>query len=352
VKYLAILILAFLTACAGPPVTPVQMAVEVGTTVASPITQALLLPKRNRDVKITGTGKTKEDAKQDGFNKAVEQYAGVVIVTAKEVHNDKLVRDDVIHHSAAYVEKFKILKTENTGNKVTVYMVVTIRESKIAERVLSDNVNTEQIDGEQLSAQYDTYMKSRQTGDKLTAYLLSNYPENAFDVKAEKSRLVVDPQRTAMIEIPFEIDWNYHYLVALREGLKTISDKKMYGTVQRHLVLSGKDPKGWFPWEDDYVFDDAVRYDQIKFTLNIPMSAFVNFYNSGGDLVDSVCYRSYYPQIIVQGENRIVNGAIPQVHDVAKIIVTDHGKAKPELKDIDKIDVVIRRGSCRMYQSY
>jgi hypothetical protein len=159
----------------------------------------------------------------------------------------------------------------------------------------------------------------------------------------------VDAQRNAMVEIPFAIDWNYHYLVAMREGMSVVSDKKAFGRNQSHLVLSGKDPKGWLPWDSDFVFDDAIRYEKLKFTLNMPMSVFANFYNSNGDLIDSVCYKSYYPQIIVQGENYLVNGAVPQVRDSAKIIVADHGRAKPELKDVDKIDLIIRRGSCRMY---
>jgi hypothetical protein len=327
------------------------MAVQVGTTVASPITQALVLPKRNREVKVTGTGKTEEEAKQDGFNKAVEQYVGVVVVTAKEINNDRLRRDEVIHHSAGYVEQFKILRSETIGDKVTVYMNVTVRDSKIAERILSNNTASDQIAGDQFSAQYNSYMKSRETGDQLLGYLLSNYPENAFDVHSGKNKLVVDSQRNAIVEIPFQIDWNYHYLLALREGMIKVSDKKAFGRNQNHLVLSGKKPDGWFAWDNDFVFDDTVRYERIKNTLSVPMSVFADFRNSDGDLVDSVCYKTYYPQIIVQGENRIVNGAMPQVRDIVRVSVAERGRAKPELKDINKIDLVIRRGSCRMYKS-
>lgn len=333
-----------MTGCALTPV-------GVATTVAPTVAKAILLPERNRVVKITGTGNTEEEAKQDGFNKAVEQYVGVVVVTAREISNDKLTRDDVIHHSAGYVEQYKIVSTEHTGKRVTVYMEVTIRESKIAERILSKNNATENVGGGQLAAQYDTYMKSRQTGDQLMGYLLSNYPESAYNITADKTRFVVDAQRNALVEIPFQIDWNYHYLQALREGMSQVSDRKSFNHIQSHLVMSAKPPGGWMPWHEDYVFDDAVRYEKIKYVLNIPMSVFAEFHDAAGNIIQSTCYRTYYPRgLIVQGENRIINGEIAQVQDVVRITTTENGKTRAFLKNTDRIDLVVRRGSCRMYE--
>ena len=74
-------------------------------------------------ITVTGTGSTFERAKQDAFREAVQIKVGSAVVSERMSTVDSLVKDDIIVHSAGYVDDFKVLNTSIINGK---YQIVQI----------------------------------------------------------------------------------------------------------------------------------------------------------------------------------------------------------------------------------
>ena len=119
-KYLALVIVLVLSACANTP-TNNQPKVENGY------------------YRVLGTGKNFEEARLNGFQLAVEMAVGSIVVTEKQVTNNILIRDQIVRHSSGYVDDFKIIEQSGSNLRYTVVMDVKVKSSQIAEVILGSN---------------------------------------------------------------------------------------------------------------------------------------------------------------------------------------------------------------------
>lgn len=239
--------------------------------------------KLPRDGKITVecSGKTFEDAKTKCFNDAIEYVVGKVLLSETKVADRKLLRDEIIKHSSGYVDDFTITSKTIDSNKVSLTMDVKVRTSKIAERVLGVINPETPINGSRMLGQYQSYLDSRQTGDKLIMRVLIDYPKYAFNIEKYPVEFKLDKERNAVVIVPFSLKWNYKYLTALNEALSIVEDGKGNEVKQETISVQSKNPKNWILGKTDvYYFNDYVRSESIQ-------SMFLGFINVRATLADN-----------------------------------------------------------------
>lgn len=301
-------------------------------------------------VKVTGTGRTFDEAKNDAFTRAVEIAVGAVILTDTQVKNDRLVKDEIIKHSAGYVDDFTVLNKSLSPGQVTLVMDVTVRSSKIAERVLNVSKADGKMQGERLSAQYNSYRNSRDTGDAVLYKVLSGFPSQAFNVKQSgKVEFMLDNNRNTIIRVPFELRWNYKYLTALNEALSITHDGSSYGFKQDVIAVQSKDPSAWIIGSTNrYFFNDHIRAENIaqRFLGRIMVTATVS--DDAGRVIFTGCEEAFhlglyttYP-FVVRG-NEVANNSVD-------IFVRSDS---PKMRYLDKanhIQLSFAAGTCYNYE--
>ena len=220
----------------------------------------------NNPIRVIGIGNSFDSAKEDAFKKAIEIQVGVVILSQREIHNSDLVKNEIITYSAGYVDEYKVVTHQTLSNKTTLIVDVWVADSKLAHRLLSSGKSVENLEGDKLSTQYNSFLIDRAKGDKILTTILNDYPKLAYNVTQRPYQFKVDAQRNAILVIPFEIKWNYNYIVSLNEVLNLVADtkpdlNKTVGTI----VVTAKNPKDYVLGKmDNYQFTDMSRFNQIR----------------------------------------------------------------------------------------
>ena len=243
---------------------------------------------------VTGVGSTFDEAKNNGFAVAIEQAVGSVLLVDKELKNDKLTRDDILSHSAGYVDDYKVIRQTNNRGQVVVIMDVDVKHSRIAERMLQRGGSDSKLDGNRLGAQYNSYMTERGSGDRLLNNLLRDFPARAMDVKQGRIDFMLDSRRNSVLVVPYEITWDKRYLNALDETLSVLHDTssgheynivcRCYPTSERVVVHnSGK---------HEYFFNDGVRVRQLTDSLSQQIKIKAEVKDNSGNTLYTGCYFS------------------------------------------------------------
>lgn len=296
---------------------------------------------------VTGVGRTFEEAKNDGFARAVEFAVGAVILTDTQVRNDKLIKDEIVKHSAGYVDDFTILSKVVGENKVTLKMDVQVRSSKIAERVLNVSSASTRIQGQRISSQYQTFMQDRKTGDQVLNTVLQDFPSKAFNVKRGDAVFGLDKERNAYISVPFELRWNYNYLKALNEALAIVQDGKS-SNKQDVIYISSKDPKSWVLGETNaYYFDDNYRFNRIQQQIRGQIIVIAVVSDNLGNKLFSACENAMHLGLHNTNPFKIFGNEVAR--DTVEIQIN---RGSPRMKDLDKanqIELTFAAGSCYNY---
>lgn len=244
----------------------------------------------NGTVNVTSTGRTFDEAKNNGFKQAVEIAVGAVVLSTSESRNDKLVRDDILKHSSGYVDDYTILNKIIEPNKVTLVMEVKVGNSRIAERLISIQSSDGKLQGDKLYTQQKTYRENRNTGDRLLREVLNDYPKHALNIKKGSVEFKVDRERNIVIVVPYELRWNYNYLVALNEVLSNTHDGKMSGYKQDRISVSSKNPDNWILGNTTvYYFNDSIRADMIRKSFVGQIYTHVTIRDNVGNLLIRSC---------------------------------------------------------------
>ena len=297
-KYLLLVVVLALTACAST-------TEAVKTSSDSPDAGI---------IRVLGTGSTKEEAKNNGFNTAIEIAVGSALLSQKQVRNDKLVRDEIVKYSAGYVDDYKIIDETKTSGGYSLLMDVHVKSSRIHERLLSGGGDEKNVNGDKLATQYETYVKQQESADKLIDVLIQDWPQKAFTVKQGKQEFSIDKNRNSILRIPIEMTMNFSFVNAVDEAMKKVNQRKTYSDIKVGVAV--KPPESWIGYTHGYFFDDIQRVKQFQqgFTNNFWIQ--VHLKDINGDLIYSQCFEhgqnfSYQTQtaFILQG-NASVDSAI------------------------------------------
>lgn len=260
-------------------------------------------------LKVNCIGSNVENAKINCFNRAVEIAVGTVVVAGAESRNDNLVKHEILKHSAGYIDDYHIINQTAEGGKTKLAMMVKVRDSKIAERIMNVQSTTGQVQGSRLKDQYDSFIHHKETGDKLLNTILADYPRHAFNITKGKIQYQVDIDRNPVIIVPYKVTWNYKYLQALNEVLSLTQDEKNRSLRQESVSVISKDPKAWVLGSTDtYYFNDVRRAQYIKRNFIDRMYVHVKLKDFGGNVLISGCDEGVHINAVHVMDPFVING--------------------------------------------
>lgn len=238
--------------------------------VACLFIQGCASTNQTNSVIVTGVGSSFEAAKENAFRHAVEQQIGVLIHSERETRGNNLVKDDILAYSAGYVDDFKILQTTMRNNQVQMRVEVWVSNSRIQNRILSKGISDSDVQGNRLQAQYNTFLREKETGDKLLLKLLAQYPQNAYVIETGEIEYRHDTNRDSLMVIPYKISWNKEFLQSMNETLAVLSDQPMFGRQSpKTITVKGKKKSDLIiGYTNKYHFNDTIRFDYLQRTID------------------------------------------------------------------------------------
>ena len=114
------------------------------------VAMLLAFSARAEYLRTVGTGKDFESAKNNAIVTAIEIYIGTVVVSEREVHNKKLLKDEILLYSSGYVNDYKIISQSQNDNHVQVVLDVSVNTNRISNRILGRVTDPQHIDGNKL----------------------------------------------------------------------------------------------------------------------------------------------------------------------------------------------------------
>lgn len=188
------------------------------------ITGSVLAGPDAVQIRVQTLGHDEGDAKHKGFELAVEQAFGVLILGETEIRNHKVFRDEIKSFSSGYVNGYQIHESHDDGfGQWYIDMTVEVASSKIAQRMMARTDSELNVNGAQLQAQVESRLEQRQQGDALLWHVMGSYPQQAFIINSGGAEFAIDNRRRTRVTIPFLIEMNPQWITALAESLEHVS---------------------------------------------------------------------------------------------------------------------------------
>lgn len=190
------------------------------------LTACATTSKSDNYIRTTGIGNTYEEAKTNAFKEAIEYQVGVVIASERESYNEKLIRNEILAYSSAFVDEYKIISQQQVNGKIQVVVDVKLSLLRLSDRILSKGKDGKALDGAKHDSQYKSFIENKQNGDKILASVLNDYPKRAFNIKQSDYIIKIDAYRNPTLIIPYQISWNENYVASFHDAIRLISDGK------------------------------------------------------------------------------------------------------------------------------
>jgi hypothetical protein len=195
-------------------------------TVCFILTACASTPKSDNYFRATGIGNTYEEAKHNAFKEAIEYQVGVVIASERESYNEKLIKNEILAYSSAFVDEYKIISQQNIGNKIQVVVDVKLSLLRLSDRILSKGKDSKNLEGAKHNNQYKSFLENKNNGDRILASVLNDYPRRAYDIKQSDYVVKIDTYRNLTLTIPYTLSWNPNYIASFHDAIKIVADGK------------------------------------------------------------------------------------------------------------------------------
>ena len=195
-------------------------------TVCFILTACASTPKSDNYFRTTGVGNTYEEAKHNAFKEAIEYQVGVVIASERESYNEKLIKNEILAYSSAFVDEYKIISQQNIGNKIQVVVDVKLSLLRLSDRILSKGKDSKNLEGAKHNNQYKSFLENKNNGDRILASVLNDYPRRAYDIKQSDYVVKIDTYRNLTLTIPYTLSWNPNYIASFHDAIKIVADGK------------------------------------------------------------------------------------------------------------------------------
>jgi len=241
-------------------------------------------------VTVYGYGSDRESAKQDALDTAVTNVCGKAVLSNREHFNGSTNHDKVSVYTSCRVSRFEILGYDDNRIKVR----VTVSDNKSSHRLFSESNHRLEFDGNQVRTQLNDVRREQNRGDRYIDEIFRDYPYHAYNLHSNvKPYITNDANRDVYLVVPFELTWNYNFIVAMSETFSQIKNKRGLGVIS----ISAKNPDDFvFGKKTNYYIEDWVRFNHIKskFVLDNEMRLNVKARDKKGSPVINICYSPEY----------------------------------------------------------
>lgn len=268
-------------------------------------------------VRVEGTGRTRTEAKQDAFEKAIGSVVGTAVLSQREHRQNSNIKNDITAYSAGYIDNYTLIDEYLFNGYYTLVMDVYVKPSKIANKLISNNSSVENFDSQLHTDQVNSYYNERYNGDRFVENVLSDYPNNAYNLIQYPYQIKVDAYRNTYLLVPFKLTWNYNYLMALNEMFSLTQEghtswrKRAISNVK---VVSKNPDNKIFGDTNNFGFNDLVRVKLFKdkFTGDNEVRIKLEAKDRYGRLVILRCYQANSSKSMFYntytGDNISING--------------------------------------------
>lgn len=320
-------------------------------------------------VRVEGVGNTVEQAKEAAFRKAIENQLGVLVLSDREIQDQKQLKNEILSYSAGYVDSYSVVSQDTFRGRVRLVLDVEVSSSKLLNRA-APNAPNKPLDGQSIAGSISSFTNQRQQTDKLAAKILDGFPRNAITVTVKKNEVSFDQNRNPSIQFTTELTWNRDYISALREMLQLTSDNR--GDAGSFKLTFKEKPDDWMAVTELYKFgDDVLFYKMLTRFTTLSVSIRTTM-KAGAEVIYDRCFpvkedflpRNFlYNDVIVDGREKysvvfsvgIRNGsnlhkALENVTDVS--LSAEHPESCPKAPIVNnpkpKMEERHERGSVRL----
>lgn len=241
-------------------------------------------------VTVYGYGPDRESAKQDALNTAVTNVCGKAVLSDREHFNQSTTHNNTSVYTSCRVSRFEIIDNEQDRIKVR----VTVVDNKSSTRLFSESNQRLEFDGAQVRAQVEHLKREHRRGDEMIDEIFRDYPHRAFNlVKTKNPYITSDHNRDLFLVVPYEIRWNYNFIVAMNETFSQIKNKRGHGVIR---VMAKNPDDLLIGKKDNYYIDDWSRFNYIKskFTDGNELRLKVKARDHRGRDTINICYNPEY----------------------------------------------------------
>ena len=181
--------------------------------------------KNEKDVIATGYGTSKQQALNNAFKTAIEQYVGVVIDSETMMKNGKLIKDNILTASNGFIKTYKELSVDKSDGLVEVKINATVKSQDIFNKIKSLNITTISIEGlngisskiKDVQARKSTKIKAKNDAEKILKKVVGDFFSNQSvqdmlkivitDVKIDEEK--VSNENTVPMNISYTLEIDY-----------------------------------------------------------------------------------------------------------------------------------------------
>ena len=210
----------------------------------------------NNYIRVVSTAPTLEQAKELAFREAIQIRVGTIVLSERESSFENTLKDNVSVYSAGYVDDYKVISIVPKNSTVEVTVDVLVADSKLMNQKLSQGKDKKSFDGEKVVTTLNSFLQQKQKGDQLLQTVMGSYPKNAFVINQQPYVLSLDSYRNTILKIPYTIQWNNDFIVALREAMGLLEDNtyKPGAMAPANIIITDKNnsqgDKNWFKFND------------------------------------------------------------------------------------------------------
>ena len=294
-------------------------------------------------IRVLGTGKNVDEATVNALNIAIERVVGSVILSLKESNNNILYRDEIIKHSAGYIDDYKVISgTKDSAGNYTLVVDVKVKSSKIADRLLGKQGAVSDLQGDKVIGKYNSFLNEGATGDKFIEKILESHLRDGYIVTPGKIDVHVDNKRNMLINIPYKVKMNQNWVKGYMEALSVVENG---GQNSPHLTIVQYKTKetDWLFKSKAFAFNDSIRFEKIK-RVAIPFYLNVKILDKNNKVIYEKCDSERFQQ----GANYFNGDFTVDSNFIIKVDANSQ-----EHKDLQAMDrMIFRMSNCRHLNTY
>ena len=246
-------------------------------------------------IRVEGNGSTIELAKENAFREAIQLAVGTIVLSNRTIDLKEIKIDNISTYSAGYIDDFKIINLTKNNNQFTIVLDVLVADSRLYDQVLSRGQTNSDVHGNKIHSTVQTYINQRNQADKIFAQLMHTFPDKAFIVSSKNFTVYMDNYRNTTISIPYQLNWNYDFLVSLNEALDNFKDNNFnyFQHAPGNITIMAKNPKDFiFGVRTQHKFKDTVFLENLEalFTGHNEVRIKLNLLDVHNNIIYSQCH--------------------------------------------------------------
>jgi len=288
------------------------------------------------EVWVTGSGRTKQEAMDDGFRKAIEIVSGTVTLSEREIKKDTITKNEVFNYSAGYIKKYNILNIVENKSSTTIDMIVWVDSSKILNYKLNIGKTQENIDGNNLSAQFKSYINERSSATKLVDKVINDYPKRAFEITQGPYNISTDEYRDINIDVTMTVKWSRYYIASLKETLDIVSGNRQADV---NIEIFTENPNSMFFDQSTYYITDYEMAENIVNRLyKNKMKINASIYNNNGKILQTTCVNVDDPPFVKKSKSNSYRIIYPK-QIIWKLSIPINNNLQTKLSQIARLEL-------------